>query len=139
MTTIFTDFQSEDDDQIETTLSVRFRNLSHAELQSPEGSPGAINLRLENEQNVEHGLDLEGKPACCRKESDGLTDCQGCLEVERSSLLAGLTRQDNVLVQSILNAVHQAGTKGIEKDNLLVRENQLVVISLNQLFSRRLL
>ena len=120
--TVCADLRSEDDDQIETTLSIRFQNLSRPELQSPEGSPGTINLGPENEQDLEHGLNHEGKPACCRKESDGIIDCQGCLEVEKSSFLAGLTQQDNVLVHFILNAVHQAGTKGIKKDNLLVRE-----------------
>lgn len=118
-------------------MSIRFRNLSHSapELQSPEGSPGAINMELENECGLEHGLDHEGKTACCRKESDGLIDCQGCLESETSSFLAGLTQQENDLVQSILNAVHQAGAKGIEKENLLVRDNELFEIATNQFSS----
>ena len=120
--TVIPDVPFKDDDQIETLLSVRFCNFSDAtpELRSSESSPSTSHAELLGEHTSEHGATVQGGQACCRKESEGLVDCMGCLESDSSMFLIGLDPVDADVVNHISMTARHAGAKGVTKEQLLV-------------------
>lgn len=106
---------------MEILLSVRFHDVSDIshEPQSSEASPIISHIELTGDSS-EHGITVEGGPACCR-ESGGLVDCLGCLESDMSMFLVGLDRADTDIVNHISAVVRNAAAKGVTKDELFVR------------------
>jgi hypothetical protein len=120
--TIQTKIFAVDDDQIETLLSVRFHNITDSvpELQGSEASPSPSRMELDAKTGSAHGRSVEGRLACCIKESGGLVDCLCCLGTELSTFLVDLDPADADLVHHIWMTVREAGAKGVSKDQLFV-------------------
>ncbi|KAF8167796.1 hypothetical protein B0H34DRAFT_644725 [Crassisporium funariophilum] len=116
-----------DDDQIETTISVRYRFLSEmresffeSDLRSspPISDPPA--LPCSPDVGYGHELAIGNTPACCRKmTSQGLVDCVACLADAWSAFSAVLTRDEFDDAQRILDAVRRGGDNGVKKADLL--------------------
>jgi len=111
-----------DDDQIETTIHVRFHDVSSTIPQPPSrgSSLGLVYEGLNSEPQLEHGKTANGDHACCRAVTSGLVDCTACLEDESSRLVAGLAVNEKESVLRILATVQLTGSNGITKDQLLV-------------------
>lgn len=68
-----------------------------------------------------HGQTADGEIAFCRLTSDGLVDCEACLEQAKVSLLRATDGEDErAAVAKVLGALHAAGSKGVTKQELLV-------------------
>jgi oxalate---CoA ligase len=60
------------------------------------------------------------EPACCRRESTGVIDCQACLDHEYAAFMLSLDRREVEVMSSLIKAIIDAGSPGIPKDKLLV-------------------
>ena len=69
---------------------------------------------------LEHGKLADGKLAFCRRTSEGVIDCQACLQHARESLLRELNADEQTAVGRILTALDEAGPSGLTKQDLCV-------------------
>ncbi|KAA1468493.1 hypothetical protein DENSPDRAFT_833797 [Dentipellis sp. KUC8613] len=111
------DFNSKkaDDDDIETTVFVKFHDVSALPDQAMlESSPA------DRESVIgPHGMTLQGTPACCRELSDGVVDCQTCLSAEHLVTLARLAENEKHLVDRLLMILQHVGPNGIAKHDIM--------------------
>ena len=70
--------------------------------------------------SLEHGKLADGKAAFCRRTSEGVIDCQGCLQHARESLLRELNADERDVVDHILDALEKAGPLGLAKGDICV-------------------
>ena len=69
---------------------------------------------------LEHCKLADGKLAFCRRTSEGVIDCQACLQQARGSLLRGLNTDEQTAVSRILGVLDEAGPPGLTKQDLCV-------------------
>ncbi|KIK71368.1 hypothetical protein GYMLUDRAFT_90342 [Collybiopsis luxurians FD-317 M1] len=109
-----------DDDQIETDLNYRFLGLSDSTSASNDIENTAIDIA--EDPAVRHGMTVDGRPACCRKEILGaVVDCSGCLDELWRAYSSQFSAQELDTAQLILWLVGQAGVKGMSKQDLVVK------------------
>ncbi|KAI1797576.1 hypothetical protein LXA43DRAFT_1126097 [Ganoderma leucocontextum] len=116
-----------DDDDIETSIRVRYvdvsrppRALSPQEAR-PEPSGISAGMELDVDQSslpLEHGKLADGNLAFCRRTSEGVIDCQACLQQARESLLRELNADEQAAVRHILGVLDEAGPPGLTKQDL---------------------
>ncbi len=70
--------------------------------------------------SLEHGNLADGKFAFCRRTSEGVVDCQACLQHARESLLRELNADEQAAVGHILAVLDEAGPPGLTKQDLCV-------------------
>ncbi|KAI0047812.1 hypothetical protein FA95DRAFT_1558689 [Auriscalpium vulgare] len=109
-----------DDDDIETKISVSFADLSEPseteEQTPPLPSPTPV---IEHEEMSEHGKTAQGAAACCKALSDGVIDCQGCLEAEMATVIAARSPRDQDIIREIWAALDTAGATGLQRQVLV--------------------
>ncbi|KAL6299663.1 hypothetical protein BKA93DRAFT_741989 [Sparassis latifolia] len=113
-----------DDDDIETAIQIRVNdNLSAAPRASPEFSVEPLviqsNIQLETQPEAEHGKTAEGAEASCRLSSNGLVDCQACLDQAAKVLAEELSEENVEIMKQICMALKGAKTQGLTKEQLL--------------------
>jgi len=112
-----------DDDQIETAIYVRFRDLSVRQspgtISSP--SPGPSPMEMDGGPFISgHDTTDDGSPACCKRSCDeGLVDCSACLKDEWGNFSGSLGPEELEVAQSVMTVVAQGKEKGVTKDHLL--------------------
>ncbi|KAF8634442.1 hypothetical protein AX15_000891 [Amanita polypyramis BW_CC] len=103
-----------DDDQIETTISIKF-DFPINELSSPSNSPVETPAELPHL----HLSTTGGVRRCCKGQTaNGLVDCEVCLHDEWMSISSTLEEEEKDVSGRILDVVHDAGVKGISKTQL---------------------
>ncbi|CAA7259955.1 unnamed protein product [Cyclocybe aegerita] len=113
-----------DDDQIETTLKVRYDFSAEARESVPDETPvlsDSVEQPSEAFWGDEHGLSVSGSLGCCRRtlqERSGLVDCALCLREALQSLITSLDRDVHRDVEWLMDIVCQAGEVGIRKSEL---------------------
>ncbi|KAJ7042665.1 hypothetical protein C8F04DRAFT_1390618 [Mycena alexandri] len=124
-----------DDDHIETSILVRFHDISIP--QTPTPAPTVALPPMEVETVAEHGMTEDGSPACCKRvNEDSLIDCAACLEEEWGTLYASIGSKDRDQFQLILDTVTESGAKGITTRDLLTKTklpNDAVVAAVRQI------
>ena len=110
----------QDDDQIETAIFVQVHDLSSPVHRSSRVSPPAASVMELDESSFDHGKSVDGGVACCRRESDGLVDCQACIEEEHSNFTINLNKEDRELALHMLTIIREAGSNGIARNDLRV-------------------
>ncbi|KAJ7785880.1 hypothetical protein B0H16DRAFT_1488336 [Mycena metata] len=124
-----------DDDHIETSILVRFHDISIP--QTPTPAPTVALPPMEVETVAEHGLTEDGSPACCKRvNEDSLIDCAACLEEEWGALYASIGSKDRDQFQLILDTVTESGAQGITAKDLLTKTklpNDAVVAAVRQI------
>ncbi|KAI0762701.1 hypothetical protein C8Q74DRAFT_1371700 [Fomes fomentarius] len=136
-----------DDDDIETALRVRYANVagpssepfvtepiiepSGSDRGVPSGMAADVSMYMDVDQSpglarhedaCEHGQTADGEIAFCRRTSDGLVDCEACLEQAKMSLVRATDGEDErTAVAKVLGALHAAGSKGVTKQELLTK------------------
>lgn len=70
----------------------------------------------------QHGKTVEGNTACCKLSSDGVVDCDQCLQVELRSVTSSLTEPKKDIAAIIMEVLHEAGETGVPKRHLLVSD-----------------
>ncbi|KAG7450180.1 uncharacterized protein BT62DRAFT_495486 [Guyanagaster necrorhizus] len=119
-----------DDDQIETSLHVQFRDMS-LQSSSSQATPVIqsmdIDCLVSNElhtSNAVHGQAVDGSAACCRRVTDnGVVDCTGCLDEQWASVGPTFSAKEMAIAHSVLSIVGQAGSQGSSKIALAERTN----------------
>ncbi|KAJ3509802.1 hypothetical protein NLJ89_g5025 [Agrocybe chaxingu] len=114
-----------DDDQIETTLKVRYDFSTETRESVSDETPVISDSVGQTSEAVggddEHGLNASGSPACCRRnleERSGLVDCAPCLREAWQILITSLDRDVHRDVEWLMDVVRQAGEVGIRKSEL---------------------
>ncbi len=107
-----------DDDHIETTIFTRFVSTSDAG-DVPDSRPGSPSSE-NDESNTGHGKTLEGTVACCRKFSDGLVNCNSCLNLALSEWFAKSDAKERQVCRRVLNILETAGPAGLDVNALVV-------------------
>ncbi|KAM5532192.1 hypothetical protein V8D89_014148 [Ganoderma adspersum] len=119
-----------DDDDIETAIRVRYVDISRPFLARtpqearPEASGMSAGMDVDVDQpplTLEHGKLADGKLAFCRRTSEGVIDCQACLQRARESLLRELNADEQAAVGHILEALDEAGPPGLTKQDLCAK------------------
>ncbi|TBU34929.1 hypothetical protein BD311DRAFT_828299 [Dichomitus squalens] len=118
-----------DDDDIETAIRVQYLDVSGPSrdaLSEPSAEPSGIEVEAEMDMDDEHSLRehgtlADGEQAFCRRTSEGLIDCQACLEQARKSLFRGLNTDEQATVDKIIAALDEAGPTGLTKQELLAK------------------
>ncbi|KAI0067924.1 hypothetical protein BV25DRAFT_1819394 [Artomyces pyxidatus] len=115
------DFNSKkaDDDHIETRILVSFKlsSVPTDEQQSPRAtSPTSAS---EREDAGEHGFTVSDKPGCCKRLSDGIVDCQACLDAEKLVVISRLDNREQEICRQLMKVLQDAGEKGVPKEELL--------------------
>ncbi|OBZ79916.1 Transcription factor tau subunit sfc3 [Grifola frondosa] len=119
-----------DDDDIETTIQVRFLDVASGTRQpsvadfSVEPPVGILDLQAPA-SGFEHGKAGDGGSACCRRDSAGLTDCVACLEEVVPVLLLELPTEEADVVQQTLVLLRDAASDGLTKAQLLAHLHPL--------------
>jgi hypothetical protein len=113
-----------DDDDIETSIQIRIRDLSWMDMWSG-GSDMSPRPRVgsphpEDSQAATHGITATNEPACCRRESTGVVDCQACLDQEYGAFVSSIDQREREAMSILIKALNDAGSSGIPKDQLLV-------------------
>ncbi|TFY76774.1 hypothetical protein EWM64_g7235, partial [Hericium alpestre] len=104
-----------DDDHIETTISVKFHDITAL----PEQSGLEPSPVQRDSAPGDHGKTMDDNAACCRESSEGVVDCEACLTAERASLTTRLNENDQRLGDLILARLQEAGSEGLTKMNLM--------------------
>ncbi|KAF7306563.1 B-block-TFIIIC domain-containing protein [Mycena indigotica] len=106
-----------DDDQIETSIFVRFHDIITAPLTpSPIETPNLEPITT----LAEHGKTVDGLSACCKQVTEeSLVDCPACVEAEWAALSHSLDVIDRDNLQLILDVVTGSGASGISKNGLV--------------------
>ncbi|KAJ3864146.1 hypothetical protein EV359DRAFT_41641 [Lentinula novae-zelandiae] len=116
-----------DDDQIETSVYVRFFNL--ADQASTSGivqEPINAHMDVDEDLSVVHGVTVDGSPACCRKNILGaVVNCSGCLDELWRTHSANFSANELSTAQLILWLVGQAGAKGLSKRDLILNAKMI--------------
>lgn len=107
-----------DDDHIETTIFARFASASDAD--DVTESRAQTPFSEKNDNNAGHGKTLEGTVACCRKYSDGLVDCDSCLNLALEGWFAQSNAKEREVCQHLLNILNAAGPTGLDMNTLVV-------------------
>ena len=123
-----------DDDDIETTLRVRYVDVSgpaRDTFSEPSAGPSGIEARAEMDVDGEpslreHGILADGEQAFCRLTSGGLIDCPACLEQARRTLFRELEANERTAFDGVLVALDEAGSGGLTKQELLVSRQTLL-------------
>ncbi|KAK2461682.1 hypothetical protein APHAL10511_006145 [Amanita phalloides] len=103
-----------DDDQIETTILVKFDPPGDDEPLSPPGT-----AEVPNDSPSSHPSTVDGVRRCCKGQTvNGLVDCEACLEDEWTSIYSSFDEEEKGVAQRILDIVREAGAKGISKSRL---------------------
>ncbi|RDX56211.1 hypothetical protein OH76DRAFT_605431 [Lentinus brumalis] len=115
-----------DDDDIETTVRVcyvpgglRETSVPEPSIEPPDVGVGPLMEVDESSPLAGHGQTAGGEHAFCRLTSDGLVDCEACLEIAKSSLLQVLNDEESSVVGKLLPALDEASSEGLTKRQLL--------------------
>ena len=120
---------STDDDDIETSISIRCKDLSTER----SGSPAPRDVIIyepdvsgtsELADVTTHGKTTDGEIACCAITSTGIVDCAACLSIATQSYLRESDPEDAEMVQTIVDALEDAGPEGLAKEELHVSLRQ---------------
>ncbi|KAH9050483.1 hypothetical protein EDB84DRAFT_1449184 [Lactarius hengduanensis] len=108
-----------DDDHIETTIFARFESTSDAEdvTESRVQTP----LSENDVNNAEHGKTTEGTVACCRRYSDGLVNCNSCLNLALGVWFAQSNAKEREVCRHVLNTLEAAGPTGLDMNTLVTK------------------
>lgn len=68
---------------------------------------------------TQHGKGWDGDDAFCRRDTDGLVDCQACLSTAKAALVRATTSEEVKLVNEILDELHIAGEEGLGKTRIM--------------------
>lgn len=68
---------------------------------------------------TQHGKSWDGDDAFCRRDTDGLVDCQACLSTAKAALVRDTASEDAELVNEILDELHIAGEEGLGKARIM--------------------
>ncbi|CCM00318.1 uncharacterized protein FIBRA_02348 [Fibroporia radiculosa] len=116
-----------DDDDNETTLLIRLVSTSDSGAQSSVEeqsaqtpiaqvpSPGGANEIPADE----HGHTTDGERAFCSRSTGGLIDCSACLQEAASFLVQESENKHVSLLNSLMHALRNAGSRGLSKPQLL--------------------
>ena len=107
-----------DDDHIETAIFARFATASDADdiTESRAQTP----LPEKDDGNARHGKTLDGTVACRRKYSDGLVNCDSCLNVALDVWSAQSNAKQRDVCRHVLNILEAAGPTGLDTNTLIV-------------------
>jgi len=112
-----------DDDDIETSIQIRIRDLSWMDMWSGGSDmsphPRVGTPRPEDSQAATHGMTATNEPACCRRDSTGVVDCQACLDQEYGAFVSSIDQREREAMSILIKALNDAGSSGIPKDQLL--------------------
>lgn len=115
----FVDTFDADDDHIETTIFTRFTGMSTSDAEDALGSrPGTPAAEIEN--NEEHGKTIQGTVACCRKYSEGVVNCELCLNTALRVWADHSDTNDREVARRVLDMLDVSGINGLDVDTLLV-------------------
>ncbi|KAH9178894.1 hypothetical protein EDB89DRAFT_2111752 [Lactarius sanguifluus] len=108
-----------DDDHIETTIFARFESASDADdvTESRVQTP----LSENDVNNAEHGKTTEGTVACCRRYSDGLVNCNSCLNLALGGWFAQSNAKEREVCRHVLNTLEAAGPTGLDMNTLVTK------------------
>ncbi|KAJ8517040.1 hypothetical protein ONZ45_g5742 [Pleurotus djamor] len=113
-----------DDDQIETSIDVRFLG-TEAEVFSSEGTPlplppGTVDNEGSEPDEVGHGKTRYGDVASCRRIHPGVTlsDCQLCVARDHDKVMSALSQEEANVVQKVLGILDEQGEKGVHLSDL---------------------
>lgn len=114
---------STDDDDIESAINVRYRDMGAGQSGSPAledvimHEPDGCNLP----EGAAHGKTADGELACCANTSTGIVDCAACLSIATQSLLQSIDPEETEIARALLDALEDAGPEGLTKEELQVR------------------
>ena len=74
---------------------------------------------------TDHGVTRDKRTACCAMSSQGLVDCQGCLNDEIGTLSDYLDEREKACALEIVSLLNDAGHRGMGKKDLLVRPRSI--------------
>lgn len=113
---------STDDDDIESAISVRYRDMGAEQSASP--APEDVIMYEPRGSNLPegaiHGKTADGELACCANTSAGIVDCAACLSIATVSLLQSIDPEETEIVRALLDALEDAGPEGLTKEELQV-------------------
>ncbi|KAI0274891.1 hypothetical protein BC834DRAFT_850125 [Gloeopeniophorella convolvens] len=109
-----------DDDHIETAIFTSFASGPDAGGTVDTQESRTLSPPPE-EDNQSHGKTVDGDVACCRKYSDGLVNCEACLDSALSSWLAQSSNQERIVFQRIMGCLKVAGCAGLSASALLAK------------------
>ncbi|KAF8640756.1 hypothetical protein AX17_000406 [Amanita inopinata Kibby_2008] len=103
-----------DDDQIETTISIKF------DIPMNRPSPSRYSsTELPLDVAVVHTSTATGIQRCCKAQSlNGLVDCERCLENESLTIISTLDEEERLMSRKIIDDVRNAGESGLLKAEL---------------------
>ncbi|KAJ3882381.1 hypothetical protein F5051DRAFT_500584 [Lentinula edodes] len=116
-----------DDDQIETSVYVRFFNLADQATSSGiVQEPINAHMDVDEDLSVVHGVTVDGSLACCHKNILGaVVNCSGCLDELWRTHSANFSANELNTAQLILWLVGQAGAKGLSKQDLILNAKMI--------------
>ncbi|OCH96710.1 hypothetical protein OBBRIDRAFT_787280 [Obba rivulosa] len=109
-----------DDDDIETSVRVRFRpvnrpepltHTSDAETTPVESSTDVPDAEVDDD----HGYDVHGNPASCRLSGYSLVDCTECIRQAASKLVSACEEDEARVTQRLLHVLEEVGPEGLTK------------------------
>jgi hypothetical protein len=109
-----------DDDQIATSIAIRFRLPGSVHDLPRSLSLSALPADSNERSQALHENTIEGKRATCAQLSGGAIDCVACIFDATSNFVATLTADDTNIANLILETVRSASVKGMRKSDILV-------------------
>lgn len=129
----------QDDDDIETGIMVRITGQTEAVAAATAyggAVEGAASTTTDNGSiqgntidpslfppETPHGRSWGGDDASCRRNTDGIVDCQACLLAAKAALVQSLTSEGAVIVNHLLDELHTAAEEGLEKARIMASHN----------------
>lgn len=99
-------------------MFARFASASGAE--DVAESRAQTPLTEKDDDNAGHGKTLEGTVACCRKYSDGLVNCESCLNLALDVWFVQSNAKQREVCRHVLNLLEAAGSTGLDMNTLIV-------------------
>ncbi|KAI0308044.1 hypothetical protein B0F90DRAFT_1664967 [Multifurca ochricompacta] len=110
-----------DDDHIETTIYTCFTSTPDAE-EAPASR--ACSPLIEKEDREGHGKTADGTVACCRKYSDGLVNCESCLDTALRAWAAESDAKEQEILRRVLDILEGAGPAGLNIGALIAKATE---------------
>lgn len=113
-----------DDDDLETGILVYVEGArpGSERRRQPSVPLSPLVSPIEPMPSGSHGLTASGASACCRLTTDGIVDCQECLQSVQSSELASWSEEDLAIATFVLKEIANYGAVGMKMRQLAVRE-----------------
>jgi hypothetical protein len=109
-----------DDDHIETTIYTCSRLSGVSTLDTEDvGANRTCTPSAVEDGNEGHGKTIEGAVACCRKYSDGLVNCDLCLNTALKAWVVQSRPKEQEVSRRILAVLDEAGPPGLHISTLI--------------------